>query len=69
MKYKQQSAENEGGEMDKNQQLLWTGVADVDVIYTQQPTGSTVEYENEQMRLVGVGGEHQKQHNNQPKWR
>ena len=38
-------------------------------IQTQQPTGSTVEYENEQMRLVGGGGEHQKQHNNQPKWR
>ena len=44
MKYKQQSAENEGGEIGKNQQIMAAVAAAGDWKWTQQPTGSTVEY-------------------------
>ena len=72
MKYKQQSAENEGGEMEKNQQIMATVEAVGDQIQTQQSTEQIDidEFERvRRVRLVGVGGDHQKQHNNQPKWR
>ena len=69
MKYKQQSAENEGGEMEKNQQIMATVEAVGDQIQTQQSTEQIDIDEFERVRLVGVGGDHQKQHNNQPKWR
>ena len=53
MKYKQQSAENEGGEMNKNQQIMATVAVIEDKIQTQQSTKHIDVVKFKRVRLVG----------------
>ena len=69
MKYKQQSAENEGGLLGKNQQIMVTVAAAGEGNRTQQSTEYTEIDGFEWVRLEGGGGAHGWQHNTHLRWR